>query len=402
MAAVPGAQGRRCRDRLRRILQRGRSELTKPGSLGRSMSNRAHPGGAGRDQPAEQPASGSGRGHRDGSRRRHRRAWTTRPGQSWTWRTRVDRSRSGHRGPHQLPGRLDPSEQVLVVENLSRGIRFTRVRVVIDANAHEVVYQTADFHKPWNIGITADPTIQARIDEAQHATGADPERRDRNSTVFIPEADACGRLDLSAVRVARREHDHRCDADRVQDRLRDHEPGGGAGRSHLPDDGQPGRLLPGYTPPPYPISRGQVLGVLPFGGLVVTLSVNGASSRRCWRTACPRCRPRTGASRKCRGCASAPTSRHRVGGRVTGPSGKPRTAIVRAHLSISRWAGVLAENDFMVTGGDGCPNFASRGPHQGHHGSGAGRPHRGGHADLPVDPGTDRVYHQRRRAGGGA
>ena len=31
-----------------------------------------------------------------------------------------------------------------------------------------------------------------------------------------------------------------------------------------------------YTPPPYPITRGQVLAVLPFGNVVVTLSVNGA------------------------------------------------------------------------------------------------------------------------------
>ena len=52
---------------------------------------------------------------------------------------------------------------VLVVENLSKGVRFTRVRLLVDTRTKEVVYKTADFHKPWNIGVTPDPAIQARI-----------------------------------------------------------------------------------------------------------------------------------------------------------------------------------------------------------------------------------------------
>ena len=49
-------------------------------------------------------------------------------------------------------------------ENLSKGVRFTRVRLLVDTRTKEVVYKTADFHKPWNIGVTPDPAIQARID----------------------------------------------------------------------------------------------------------------------------------------------------------------------------------------------------------------------------------------------
>ena len=37
-----------------------------------------------------------------------------------------------------------------------------------------------------------------------------------------------------------------------------------------------GDFCPPYTPPPYVITRGSVLGVLPFGNLVVTVTVNGA------------------------------------------------------------------------------------------------------------------------------
>lgn len=53
---------------------------------------------------------------------------------------------------------------VLVTENRSKGIRFTRVRLAVDTNTKRVVYKTADFHKPWNIGVTPDAAIQTRID----------------------------------------------------------------------------------------------------------------------------------------------------------------------------------------------------------------------------------------------
>src|SRR5262249_49456287 len=52
---------------------------------------------------------------------------------------------------------------VLVTENRSKGIRFTRVRLTVDTNTKSVIYKTADFHKPWDIGVTANAAIQARI-----------------------------------------------------------------------------------------------------------------------------------------------------------------------------------------------------------------------------------------------
>ena len=63
---------------------------------------------------------------------------------------------------------------MLVVENRSKGIRFTRVRLDRRHEHEGVVYKTADFHKPWNIGVTPDPAIQARIDDAERAARSDP------------------------------------------------------------------------------------------------------------------------------------------------------------------------------------------------------------------------------------
>lgn len=53
---------------------------------------------------------------------------------------------------------------ILLTENRSKGIRFSRLRLTIDANTKTVIYSTADYHRPWNLGITPDSTIQQRID----------------------------------------------------------------------------------------------------------------------------------------------------------------------------------------------------------------------------------------------
>src|SRR5262249_17314586 len=81
---------------------------------------------------------------------------------------------------------------VLVTENRSKGIRFTRVRLTVDTNTKQVVYKTADFHKPWDIGVTANAAIQARIDQLNAQLAPIMSIVIGNSTVFIPRADACG------------------------------------------------------------------------------------------------------------------------------------------------------------------------------------------------------------------
>ena len=43
-----------------------------------------------------------------------------------------------------------------------------------------------------------------------------------------------------------------------------------------PPTDSPTDFCPSFIPPPFPITRGQVLTVLPFGNVAVTLTVNGA------------------------------------------------------------------------------------------------------------------------------
>ncbi len=105
----------------------------------------------------------------------------------------------------------------LVVENLSKGVRFTRVRLVLDTSAGGVVYKTADFHKPWNIGVTPDPAIQARIDALNDAAPADPERRHRDLDRRRSRAPTSVRpRRRPAVRVAHRRRTTDAHADEVR------------------------------------------------------------------------------------------------------------------------------------------------------------------------------------------
>ncbi len=250
----------------------------------------------------------------------------------------------------------------LVVENLSRGVRFTRVRVVVDVQTKQVVYTTADFHKPWNIGQPPDPVIQARIDALNAQLAPILGTVIGSSTVFIPRADACGRLDgrLCESLVG----NTTTDAMRTTYGTDFAITNSGGLRADLtcPTSDNPSDFCPPYTPPPFPISRGQVLTVLPFGNVVVTLAVNGAELKAMLENGVSSMPAANGRFPQVSGLCFTYNLAAAVGSRVTGAARQaangsctgPAVDLTAASMY------TIAENDFMVTGGDGYPNFASR------------------------------------------
>ena len=78
------------------------------------------------------------------------------------------------------------SNGVLVTENRGKGLRFTRMRLVIGPGKDGVVYKTADYHKPWTIGMTPNAAIQAEDRRAQRPARADPRTRIGTSTKVDP------------------------------------------------------------------------------------------------------------------------------------------------------------------------------------------------------------------------
>ncbi len=277
----------------------------------------------------------------------------------------------------------------LVTENRSRGIRLTRIRIVVDPMTKATLYTTADFHKPWTIGVTPDPAIQTRIDALNAQLAPIFNAVVGVSTVPVPRGDACatatGRVDGRA-----------CESlvgDIVTDAIRSAYPvdfaltNAGGLRADLTcaaglSDPNPSDFCPAAVYPNpdgsghYAITRGQVLGVLPFGNVSATLTINGAELKDYLETA----------------VSSLPITLNGRFGQVSGlcftfdiqmpaiqfsslpraipGSGQRVTGAVRQAAdgsctgsAIDLTAGAtysLGTNDFTASGGDGYQNFRPR------------------------------------------
>jgi 2',3'-cyclic-nucleotide 2'-phosphodiesterase (5'-nucleotidase family) len=254
---------------------------------------------------------------------------------------------------------------ILVTENLSKGVRFTRVRLVLDSSSKAVIYKTADFHKPWAIGVTPDPTIQARIDDLN--TQLQPILGEVIGTSAVPilRSDVCGRVDgrlceslvgdvtTDAMRTAYAPIGVEfaiTNSGGLRDALTCLGPAGGAG------------LCPAYTPPPYQITRGQVLAVLPFGNIVVTLQVNGAELKTMLENGVSAMPTANGRFPQVSGLCFTYDLGLPAGSRVTGAVRQaPDGTCTGAPIDLTAASTyMIAENDFMAAGGDGYPNFVSR------------------------------------------
>jgi 2',3'-cyclic-nucleotide 2'-phosphodiesterase (5'-nucleotidase family) len=254
---------------------------------------------------------------------------------------------------------------VLLTENLSRGVRFTRVRVFVDMHDKEVVYTTADFHKPWNIGVTPDPAIQARINELNQDLQPILATEIGTSSRAVPRSDQCGRADgrLCESLVGNIVTDAmRTSFEGVEFAITNS--GGLRADLTCPSPDIADDFCTSFTPPPWPITRGQVLGVLPFGNLVATVDISGAELKTYLENGVSSMPAANGRFAQVSGLCfdydiAAPVGsrvipasvvRQATDGTCTGP-GVDLTAASMYHIAI---------NDFMAAGGDGYPNVAAR------------------------------------------
>ncbi|MGH2357390.1 MAG: 5'-nucleotidase C-terminal domain-containing protein, partial [Candidatus Limnocylindria bacterium] len=121
-------------------------------------------------------------------------------------------------------------------------------------------------------------------------------------------------------------------------------------------------FCPAYTPPPYPITRGQTLTVLPFGNVVVTLDVNGAELKTMLENGVSLMPAANGRFPQVSGLCVTYNISVPAGSRVTGAVSQAADgSCTGAPVDLTAASTyTIAENDFMVNGGDGYPNFASR------------------------------------------
>jgi len=259
--------------------------------------------------------------------------------------------------------------EIQVVENASRGRTYSRVtmeveketkvkkngRVKVKAEVENIV---AEFVDPVSSAVTPDPAIVALLDPLRAQLNVLLGNVVGMSNVFIPRADSCGtgngRTCESLV------------GDVVTDAMRTTygtdfaitNSGGLRADLTCPDIDNPSDFCGAQTPGgPYDITAGQVLTVLPFGNVVVTVDMTGAELKTHLENGVSAMPGVSGRFAQVSGlCVTYDISaasgsrvtsavRQAADGTCTGPAVDLTAAATYS----------VALNDFMSSGGDGYP-----------------------------------------------
>jgi 2',3'-cyclic-nucleotide 2'-phosphodiesterase (5'-nucleotidase family) len=250
----------------------------------------------------------------------------------------------------------------LVVENRSKGRTYAKVNLSVDPRNGRVLDRSVEFVTPVAANVTPDPAIEAMLRPFRDELAPILNQVVGASTVAIPRSDSCGRADgrlceslvgnvvTDAMRMA-------YDTDFAITNA-----GGLRADLTCPEVDSPTDFCPAFTPPPFPITRGQVLTVLPFGNVVATLTVDGAELKTYLEQGVSAMPAANGRFAQVSGLCFAYDISAPVGSRVTevvrqAEDGSCSGAPVDL-TSVSTYS--LAINDFMASGGDGYPNVFSR------------------------------------------
>jgi len=247
----------------------------------------------------------------------------------------------------------------LVTENLSKGVMFTRVRLVLDAETGAVVYKTADQHRPWTVGLEPEPAIQARLDELNAQLQPILGQVIGSAAVPIPRADACGT-----------ENGRTCESligNVITDAMRltygtDFALTNSGGiRADLTCPPEGGEFCP-TGGEPNAISRGTVLTVLPFGNVAATLEISGAELKEMLEIGVASMPEPDGGFPQVSGLCFTYDIGAEPGNRVTGAVRQAEDGSCTGE-AIDFSAGAtytLTTNDFTAAGGDGYPDVSGR------------------------------------------
>lgn len=250
----------------------------------------------------------------------------------------------------------------LVVENRSKGRTYARLKLSVDPRNGRVADRSVEFVTPLASAVTPDPAVDALLQPYRDELEPLLNVIVGEATLHIPRADACGngagRTCESLVGNVT------TDAMRTVYGTDFAITNSGGLRADLtcPTIDSATDFCPPFTPPPFPISRGQVLTVLPFGNVVVTLQVTGAELKTMLENGVSAMPAANGRFPQVSGLCftydiSAPAG-SRVTGAVRQAADGSCTGPAVDLTAASTYT--LAENDFMASGGDGYPDFFSR------------------------------------------
>ncbi|MEK7422470.1 MAG: 5'-nucleotidase C-terminal domain-containing protein [Actinomycetota bacterium] len=249
-----------------------------------------------------------------------------------------------------------------VMENASKGTTYGRVKITVDQNNRKVRGVIVEQVVPLAAAVTPDPAVVAVLQPYRDALGPILNAQVGSATRVIPRTDACGN---SAGRT--------CESlvgNVVADAMRTRNgtdfaitnAGGLRASLTCPTVDAAGDFCPAYTPPPFVITAGQVLTVLPFGNESVTLTIDGAELKTYLENGVSAMPAVNGRYAQVSGLcftydiSAAPGSR--VVGAVRQAADGSCTGAAIDLTAASSYT--LATNDFMAAGGDGYPVVTSR------------------------------------------
>jgi 2',3'-cyclic-nucleotide 2'-phosphodiesterase (5'-nucleotidase family) len=250
----------------------------------------------------------------------------------------------------------------LVVENKSKGRTYARVRATVDPVSGRVLERSVDIVTPLASAVTPDQAILDMLAPYRAELSVLKSVVIGESDVAIPRGDSCGN---TAGRT--------CESligNVVTDAMRA-EYGGdfaitnsGGLRADLtcPTTDNPFDFCPPFVGPPFPITNGQVLTVLPFGNVVATVRITGSELKAMLENGVSAMPGVNGKFAQVSGLCMTYDIALPAGSRVVSVVRQAADGSCGAEpvdLSDAASYSVL-ENDFMITGGDGYPNVLTR------------------------------------------
>ena len=249
----------------------------------------------------------------------------------------------------------------LVVENRSKGLTYAKTQLTVVPGSG-VTAKSASFVVPTVANVTPDPEITAMINGLRAQLAPILGKVIGQSTRSVPRSDQCGRADgrlceslvgnqtTDAMRLTYGTDFAITNSGGLRDALTCPAAGGGSG------------FCPASTPPPWLITRGQVLAVLPFGNIVTTSTMTGAELKAALENGVSSMPGANGRFPQVSGLCFTYDISAAVGSRVQlvnrqtatgGCDGGP----VDLSGAVSY---TVATNDFVAAGGDGYPNIIAR------------------------------------------
>lgn len=249
----------------------------------------------------------------------------------------------------------------LLTQNPGRGETLTRTRIVVDSTTGEVVYITADYHLPWNIAVEPDAGVTARIDEL--TADIQPILGEQVGVASAPilRSDNCGgetgRLCESLIgNVITDAMRTTYDADFAITNS-------GGIRADLTCPTEPtAEDFCADDLGPHAITRGQVLGVLPFGNVAVTVDLNGAELKSLLEAGLVDSPAEFGGFQQVSGLCLTYSVDLPGGERITSAVHQAEDGSCTGEVVDFSESAIytIISNDFSMSGGDGYPDFSDR------------------------------------------